>query len=78
MGTEHHNDIHRPRRKMLLDNFLGGVAWGLGSVMGGTLVLTVVIIVVGYLLGKIEFVPIIGEWVQAISQEVAKHQATRP
>ncbi len=78
MGTEHHNDIYRARKKILLDNFLGGIAWGLGTVTGGTLVLTVVIIVISYLLGKIELVPIIGEWVQAITQEVAKHQTTRP
>lgn len=77
MGTEHHNDIYRTRKKMLLDNFLGGIAWGLGTVTGGTLVLTVVIILISYLLSKIELVPIIGDWVHAITQEVAKHQAAR-
>ncbi len=71
MGTDHHYDIHRSRKKMLLDNFMGGIAWGFGTVVGGTLV----ILLIGYMLSKIELVPIIGDWVHAIIQEAQKHSS---
>ncbi|HWQ95498.1 MAG TPA: DUF5665 domain-containing protein [Gammaproteobacteria bacterium] len=69
MGTDHHNDIHRSRKKMLLDNFVGGIAWGFGTVIGGTLV----ILLIGYILSKVELIPIIGDWMHAITQEVQRH-----
>ncbi|MEM7292220.1 MAG: DUF5665 domain-containing protein [Pseudomonadota bacterium] len=46
--------------------FLKGVAFGLGSFVGATIVVSIVI----YLLGQIEFIPIIGEWVRAILDTV--------
>ena len=42
--------------------FLKGIAFGLGSVVGATIVVSILV----YLLGQIEFIPIVGEWVRAI------------
>ena len=69
MGTEHHYDVHRSRKKMLLDNCIGGIAWGFGTVIGGTLV----ILLIGYILSKVELIPIIGDWIRAITEEVQRH-----
>ncbi|MDO8551128.1 MAG: DUF5665 domain-containing protein [bacterium] len=56
--------IYKPRGKMILDNFLGGVAWGLGSLIG----VTVVIAILGYFVSQINLVPILGSWISQIIQ----------
>lgn len=52
--------------QLLWFNLLKGVAFGLGSVLGATVVLSALI----YLLSQIEFVPFIGEWVSEILEIV--------
>lgn len=58
--------IYNSVYKLLFLHFLKGVTFGLGSVLGATIVVSVVL----YLLSQIEFVPIIGEWVQHIIAEI--------
>ncbi|NTS78622.1 hypothetical protein HR060_17400 [Catenovulum sp. SM1970] len=52
--------------KLIVFQLLKGMAFGLGSVIGATAVLSVVV----FLLSQIEFVPIIGEWVKELLQEI--------
>jgi hypothetical protein len=52
--------------KMLWFQFLRGAAFGLGSVMGATLVVSLMI----SLLAQVEFIPIIGEWANEIIAEI--------
>ena len=42
---------------MLLNNFLGGIVWGVGSVLGAT----VVVAAIGYLITTFKAVPFLGE-----------------
>jgi len=51
---------------LLFYQFLKGIAFGLGSVLGATIVVSILV----YLLAQIEFLPIIGEWVKLITQEI--------
>lgn len=53
-------------RRLLVLQFLKGTAFGLGSVLGASIVLSAIV----YLLSQIEFVPIIGQWVKAILHQV--------
>lgn len=46
--------------------FLRGIAFGLGSVLGATLVVSFVI----YTLASIDFIPIIGEWAREIADMI--------
>lgn len=39
-------NLHLSRKQILINNFLGGLAWGLGSVIGAT----VVVAILGYIL----------------------------
>ena len=39
-------------------SFLRGVAFGLGSVLGATIVVSVLV----YFLSSVDFIPVIGEW----------------
>jgi uncharacterized protein DUF5665 len=52
--------------RMLGRQFLRGIAFGLGSVMGATLVVSGLI----YILASIDFVPIIGEWAREIADMI--------
>lgn len=55
-------EVYRPLGKMLRDNFLGGIAWGLGVTVG----LGVVFAILGFVISRIDFVPIIGGFFQQI------------
>lgn len=46
--------------------FLRGVAFGLGSVVGATLVVSAL----GYALSTVDFLPIIGDWANEIANEI--------
>jgi len=52
--------------RLLWLQFLKGGAFGLGSVVGAGIVVSII----AFLLSKIEFLPIIGEWVKIILQEI--------
>lgn len=49
--------------RMLGRQFLRGIAFGLGSVLGATIVVSSLI----YILASIDFIPIIGEWAREIA-----------
>lgn len=51
-------------------HFLKGIAFGLGSVLGATIVVSVLL----YFLAQIEFIPIIGDWVKLIISEIQPAQ----
>ncbi len=56
--------------KMLWFQFLKGMAFGLGSVLGATIIVSLLI----SLLSQVEFIPIIGEWAKEIMFEIQKSQ----
>lgn len=53
-------------RGILWISFLRGVTFGFGSVLGAT----VVVYLVAQTLAQIEFIPIIGEWINALLREL--------
>lgn len=55
---EKYKNIDRPISKMLLFNFLGGIAWGLGVLIGTTIIFALI----GIFVTKIDFIPIFGEF----------------
>jgi len=56
---------YRPGRLLFL-TLLRGVAFGLGSVLGATVVLSFLL----YVLSQFEFLPFVGEWVRRLIEEV--------
>lgn len=54
--------------RLLWFHLLKGIAFGLGSVLGATVVLSALV----YVLSQMEFLPIIGEWVAKIIEIVHK------
>ncbi|HEX7456032.1 MAG TPA: DUF5665 domain-containing protein [Candidatus Nanoarchaeia archaeon] len=61
-----HTRIHISTWRMVFNNFLGGLSWGFGTVLGATVVVGLVIII----LSKLDSVPIIGEFFSSILQSI--------
>ena len=66
--------LYRSPAKVLFFRFLSGMAVGLGTVIGATVLLSAII----WALSTIEFIPIIGEWAVAIAQEIQALTTTEP
>lgn len=67
MGLSANSDqnVYRPRKRMMMDNFLGGMMWSFGTLIGGI----IIIISAGVFLSKIDLVPIVGGWLRDVVQE---------
>ena len=52
--------------RLLWFHLLKGIALGLGSVLGATVVLSALV----YILSQIEFIPVIGDWVSKVIEVV--------
>ena len=64
--------VYNSTPRLLWLQFWRGVAFGLGSLMGATLVVSLLI----SLLAQIEFIPIIGEWAQLLIAEIKSTTTT--
>lgn len=56
----------KSRRRVMFDNFLGGIAWGVGSLLGAT----VVVGVLGLVIVFTRNVPFLGSIVDIIKEQV--------
>ena len=61
-GHDFVRHLNSPWRQMM-HNFLRGLVFGLGSVLGGTVVVAFVL----YVLAHVDFIPIVGEWAARIT-----------
>lgn len=52
--------------RLLLFNFARGLAFGLGSVVGASFLVTVLV----YMLSQIDFIPVLGEWASQIAEQI--------
>lgn len=62
--------VHLSPMRLMLNNFLGGIAWGFGVVLGGTLVVAIVL----FLLSKLDTVPLIGDFIGRIMDQINLQQ----
>ncbi len=58
--------VHDSYLKMMFYQLLRGISFGLGSVLGATILVSFV----GFWLSKIEFVPLIGDYAAQIATEI--------
>jgi len=58
--------IHNSIPRLLAFNFARGLAFGLGTVLGASVLLSAV----AWSLAQVEFLPIIGEWVSQIARQM--------
>src|SRR6056297_742008 len=62
--------IHNNIPRLLAFNFVRGLAVGLGTVLGATVLLSLIV----WALSQIEFLPIIGEWASQIAEQMRSAQ----
>ncbi|MCC1491929.1 hypothetical protein J1C49_04835 [Cognatishimia sp. F0-27] len=62
--------IHNSTRRLVFFQFLRGLAFGLGSVVGATALVSVLVLV----LSQIEFIPILGDLATEIIEEIQVDQ----
>lgn len=63
---EPHSNLYRRRSVIMLNNFLGGISWGVGSVIGATLVVSLL----AFLLARSTELPWIGQILESVMQEI--------
>lgn len=56
---ERQEAIHRNKKEIFVNNFLGGMAWALGATVG----LAIIVTILGFILKNINLVPVIGNFV---------------
>lgn len=59
--------LHQSVPRILMFRFASGMAGGLGTVIGATVLLSLII----WSLSQIEFIPIIGDWAVRIAAEIS-------
>lgn len=64
-GTTKYLQVYRSKPQIMLDNFLGGISWSFGTFLG----LATIAIIAGFIIHRINLVPIIGTWLAQILQD---------
>lgn len=64
-GANKYLQPYKTKRQILFDNFLGGIAWSLGTLFG----LTVIAVIIGFIISRVNLIPIIGDWMAQIIQD---------
>ena len=66
---EKYEGVKRHLKGIIFNNFLGGIAWGLGATVG----VSIVIAILGLILKNINLVPFIGNFVSQITNYVLQN-----
>lgn len=69
--TEPQTKIYTKRSTLMINNFLGGISWGVGSVIGATLVVSILALI----LAQTSHIPLIGTIVESVMTEIEKQQS---
>ncbi len=62
MSESKSEHIYRSRKQIITNNFLGGVAWGIGVTIG----LALFFGILAFISTHIDFVPIVGEFISNV------------
>ena len=66
---EKYERVRRSFKDIIFNNFVGGIAWGLGATVG----VSIVIAILGLILKNINLVPFIGNFVSQITNYVLQN-----
>ena len=68
LNTHRFITVHNSRWRLLAFSLGRGLAFGLGSVLGATILVSIL----GWWASQFEFLPIIGEWAARLVQEIER------
>ncbi len=57
-GANKYELPHRSRKEIMTNNFIGGFFWSLGAFLG----IIIIGAIIGLIISKIKFVPLVGNW----------------
>lgn len=56
---DRHDHLHKDKKEIFVNNFIGGIAWALGATVG----LAIIVTVLGLVLKNINLIPFVGNFV---------------
>ncbi len=71
--AEKYENVTKSKKRIFINNFIGGIAWGIGATIGASVLLAVL----AFLLGTLDVVPVVGNFVSQVSLFVEQQNATR-
>lgn len=66
--AEKYTKVFMKKSDIMINNFIGGISWGVGSVIGATIVISLIF----YILYQSTDLPIIGDLIQSILDLINK------
>ncbi len=66
---EKHEHVHKTRTRIFINNFLGGIAWGLGATVGVSLFFAIF----AFVLKQVNLIPFVGNFVSEIVKYVLQN-----
>lgn len=61
--------VKRNLKDIAINNFVGGIVWGLGATIG----VSVVLAILGFIFGQINLIPVVGDFVSKINEYVLQN-----
>ncbi len=71
---ERHEEVKAGKRKIIVNNFIGGISWGLGATIG----VTIIVGIITYILRVINLVPFLGDVATQVTTIVLKNLQSAP
>jgi len=56
----------KSRKQIIIDNLIGGIAWGLGTVIGATFIVGIL----GIIIVNTKKIPLVGDLVKVVTEQV--------
>jgi len=67
--VEKYERVKRHLKDIILNNFLGGIAWGLGATVG----VSIIIAILSLILRNINLVPFVGDFVSQVTNYILQN-----
>ena len=68
---ENYKNVERSLGKIIVNNFIGGIFWSLGAIIGTTIIVSAI----AYFVSRVDVIPILGHFIAEVlksSQEALK------
>lgn len=66
MALDRYNDVKQNLKQIAINNFIGGIMWGLGATIGLAIILTILT----FALKQVNVVPVVGNFAAQVIQYV--------